>query len=140
MVALAVAAPGLAQNVVGNWKGKVVLDATKIPKAPNAEAQKRVDAGLAMVKKLQIGLSLRANKTFLATVSGGPVGAGKKQTSEGTWKQSGSTILLTSTKQNGKPAKDNSPQTLTIAPGGRSLTMKPGGKGSAPGVKILFTR
>ena len=68
-----------------------------------------MDAGLAQIKKMVVTLELKPNKTYVADAKNLP---GKKapEYNEGTWKQEGNTLWLTSTKSNGKPTTDKKPQ------------------------------
>jgi hypothetical protein len=136
-ILLAVAALVLAAGVEGAWKGKVTFDRTAMPKAPNPQAQKQMEDGLAMVKKMAISLTLRPNKTYTAVATNVPGRTGPEK-SEGTWKQQGNTLWLTSVKENGKPAKDKTPQKFMILDGGKKLSLS--AAGMPAWVKVTFTR
>lgn len=127
----------LAVNVVGKWKGKVVVDTTKFPKASNPDQQKAMDSGLAMLKKMQFSIDLKANKTYVAVATNLPGHAGP-QKDEGTWKLDGNTLWLTSVKQNGKPAQDKKPKKFLVQDGGKKITL--GEAGLPPGVAVFFVR
>lgn len=131
------AASGMAQNLVGVWKGKVEVDMSQLPKNLTPQQKQMMDQGLAVAKKMVITLNLRANKTYMASVTGLPQAAAQKgpNTNEGTWRVQGSKLFLTSVKENGKPAKSKTPQQFTIAPGGKSFWLQGG-----PGGKVVFRR
>ena len=128
-----------AGSVVGTWKGVIVMDTSKLPKPKDANQQKMMDAGIAMVKKMKITLNLKADKTYAASFSGGPDGASK--TSTGKWSQSGTTVTMTPQKDGGKPVtgEQAKPQKLTVSADGKTLTMSPPSQGGMS-VKIVFSR
>ncbi len=131
------AAAALPAGVVGTWKGKVTVDTSKAPKPTNPQQQKSMDAGLAMLKKLEIILNVKPNKTFVVDAKNIP-GKPAPERSEGTWKQEKNVLWLTSVKDNGKPAKDKKPQKFLILDGGRKLSLTQ--EGMPPWVKVVFTR
>jgi hypothetical protein len=137
---LAVFTMALAQNVTGAWKGKVSVDFSKFPAPKDDNGKKMIAQAKDMISKMSITLNLNANKTYEVVAAGLP-GAEKTQTSEGTWKQSGTSLTLTATKENGKKPTGNNakPQTLTVSADGKKMTMKfPGGE--SMGGAIIFTR
>lgn len=133
----AFAASLLAADVTGVWKGKVSFDRTQMPKSQNAEQQKGMEAGLAMVKNLQVVLTLKANKTYTAVAKNVP-GKEGDQKSEGTWKQEGNTLWLTTVTDNGKPSKDKKPQKFLVLEGGKKLSLA--AEGMPKFMKVTFTR
>jgi hypothetical protein len=127
-----------AQSVVGAWKGKVSMDLSKFPKAQNPQQQQMIDQMVEQMKKMQISLSLAANKTYTATASGLP-GQQGAQKAEGKWTLAGRTLTLTTTKENGKAPKNNKPQKFTLSPDGKKLTMVME-QGGPPGMSLVFTK
>ena len=101
-IVIGIAAFILAAGVAGKWKGKVILDTSKMPKAQNPQQQKAMENGFAGVKKMVIMLELKANKTYIADAQNMP-GKAAPEHNEGTWKQEGNTLWLTSTKS---PCRD----------------------------------
>lgn len=136
-ITMSLAASLLAAGITGKWKGKVVLDASKLPGAQNEQQRKQMEAGFAMIKKMVIHLDLKANKTYVADAKNMP-GGQPDQHSEGTWKQDGNTLWLTAIRDNGKPANDKKPQRFLIQDKGRKLVMAE--SGMPPGIQIFFTR
>lgn len=136
--ALALAAVAFAASPVGNYSGKIVLDKSKLPKGQNAQQQKMIDDGIAQVAKMKVDLAIKSNKTFNITMSGGPLS--KPSTAEGTWSQSGNTVNLKTTKQDGKKVegKAGQTQTMTMSKDGKTLTLDGASQGM-PG-KMVFTR
>lgn len=105
------------------------------------DQKKAVEQQLAEAGKLTISLTLRPNNTFTLSFNppAGMAGA-QKMTVEGKWLQKGTTVTLTATRQNGKavPAKDQQPQTMTVASGGKTMRWSQG-KDPRQGT-IVFTR
>lgn len=127
----------LAQNVTGNWKGKISMDMSKLP-APKDDAGKKMMAQMKdMMAKMSISLVLNANKTYTVKASGIP-GSSATQTSEGKWTQNGKTLTLTPTKENGKKPKDTKSQNITVSADGKTLKLDIPGVGG--GGSIIFTR
>lgn len=139
-ISLALFAIALAQNVTGAWKGKASVDTSKLPKMEGVDQKKMVDEIKSMLGKMTINLDLKANKNYAIKVTGLPNNT-KDQTSEGTWKQSGKTITLTPTKENGKKPTGESakPQNLTVSADGKKMTMPLPGGAMFGGV-VTFTR
>jgi hypothetical protein len=127
----------MAANIVGTWKGKVTVDLSKAPKAQNDQQRAMMDKILADVRKMDIRLTIRANKTFAAVAKRSPSRPGPQNT-EGTWKQEGSTLWLTSLKVDDKPAKDKKPQRFQILENGKKLSLNQ--EGMPTWIKIIFTR
>jgi hypothetical protein len=95
------------QNPVGAWKGHVVIDASKMTiKDPNQV--KIVKQRVAAAEKVQVTLTLNANKTF----SGGP------PPSSGTWVQKGNIVTLTATNAAGKSGN----QVFVLSKDGKTMT------------------
>lgn len=118
----------LAASPVGVWKGKIQFKAPNLPATMNPQQKAMVQQQLAMVQKMQIVLNIKANKTFTASVSGGPAGANQKQ-QNGTWTQNGNNLVMTD-------AKSKTAQTFALSANGKTLSFDmPGGQG-----KIVFTR
>jgi NACalpha-BTF3-like transcription factor len=128
-----------APAVVGTWSGKVVFDTSKLPKATTPEQKKMMDDMMAQVKKMRVTLKLNSNKTF--TVKSPAAFGQPAHAAEGTWKQSGQKLTLTTTKEDGKKpsAESAKPQDLTISKDGKSLTLVPPGA-QAQSFKFIFTR
>lgn len=133
----ALAASILAVGVVGKWKGKINIDASKLPKAANPQQQKSMEAGLASVKKADLTLNLKANKTYIADAKNLPGKTGVER-NEGNWKQEGNTLWLTTTRTNGKPVQGKKPQKFLITDGGRKIVLA--AEGMPPFMSIVFTR
>lgn len=138
LVAVAsIAVCAFAQSPVGAWKGKIQMDVSKMPKAANPAQQKQMNEAMAKVKAITLNLNMKANKTFTISI---PAMMGQPgHTAEGTWTQSGKKVVLTSTKEDGKPPKKKEPQTLTLDGNGRKMTMVPPG-GAGMNVKIIFSK
>jgi hypothetical protein len=138
LVAVAsIAVCAFAQSPVGAWKGKILMDMTKMPKAANAAQQKQMNDAMAKVKAITLNLNMKANKTFTISI---PAMMGQPgHTAEGTWVQSGKKITLTSTKEDGKVPKKKEPQVLTIEGNGRKMSMVPP-TGGGMDVKIVFSK
>lgn len=68
-----------------------------------------------------VSLTLKANKTYTSTQTGG-MGT---VTSEGTWVQSGSKVTLTPTKRDGKAVSGEGakPRAYTLSADGKSMTL-----------------
>ena len=130
------AASLLASNLVGTWKGKITIDQAGIPKVSDPQ-QQMVNSQVEAAKKMTITLTLKANKTYTADVKGVPGKTGTEK-NEGTWKQDGTTLWLTSVKDNGKPASDKKPQKFLVLDGGKKLTLA--AEGMPAFIKITFTR
>jgi hypothetical protein len=136
VVVASVAVCAFAQNPVGTWKGKIQMDASKLPKAKDATQQKQLDAAMAQVRAITITLSLNANKTYKISVP--PMGGQPGHTGEGTWVQKGKTLTLSAIKEDGKAPKDKRPQTVTMD-SARKMTMVPP-TGGPMGIKIVFAK
>lgn len=137
---LATFAFALAQGVNGVWKGKISVDLSKVPAPKDENGKKMLEQVKTMLGKMKITLNLKPNKTYSMTASGLP-NAMKDQTSEGTWKQSGKSVTLTPTKENGKKPTGESakPVTLTVSADGKKMSMAVPGAGSMGGT-LVFTR
>lgn len=127
----------VAANVVGTWNGKIILDTSSMPKPQNPQQKKALDDALAQIAKAKVVLKLNANKTFTIAATG--MGKAPSQNAEGTYKVSRNQVILTATKENGKPASEQTkkPQTLQLSADGKTLTLAPPGKS---GGKIVFRR
>jgi hypothetical protein len=129
-----------AQNIAGNWKGKVDFQMGKLPDSVTADQKKMIETQMAQVRKASISLVINANKTF-TMVSPGMQGG--QQKAEGKWTQTGNTVTLTITKNNGKAlTADQAKQgqlKLTVAAGGKRLDaqMPPAPMGK---MSLTFTR
>ncbi len=114
------ATTAFAQNVTGKWNGKIQMTKPPMPANATPEMKKRAETAMAMVSKVNIGLTLNANKTFTVVVTGPPTqGDSQKQT--GKWSQSGNVLTLTPDKKS--KSDKNDPQKLIIAKDGKTLTM-----------------
>ena len=137
---LVFAAASLAVEVTGAWKGQIVIDARQMPKPTDQKQRQAMENGLAMIRRMVIDLNLRPNRTFAVRMSGGPQGQPPRR-AEGKWSQSGNRITLSTTTEDGKPAKKgpNSTQTFTLAPNGRTMSMTLPGHGPVT-AKMVFRR
>ncbi len=132
---VAVASLSFCQNPVGAWKGKLNVNTATMPKASTPEQQKMIDKLLAQVKAATLKLDMKANKTFAIQI---PSIAGQRaRNAEGKWSQSGRTITLITTKEDGKPPKDKKPQKMIIDASGKKMSLTPTGSKQAA---IIFTR
>ncbi|HRI43556.1 MAG TPA: lipocalin family protein [Fimbriimonadaceae bacterium] len=137
---LAVFTFAMAQDVSGAWKGKISMDTSKIPAPKDEQGKKMLEQVKTMLGKMKITLNLNSNKTYAMKATGLP-NSMKDQVSEGTWKQSGKSITLTPTKENGKKPTGESakPVTLTLSADGKKMSMAvPGAAGM--GGSLVFTR
>ena len=77
---------------------------------------------------MTINLTMKKDNTYTLTTSGGPPQAKGNQDDKGTWKQSGKTVTVKSTKKGNKgPDK---PQSMTLSADGKTMTMNlPAGAG-----------
>lgn len=116
MAALSVQA--LAAGVVGVWKGHVVVDTSKMSKTLTPQQQQMIQQSIAATKSMVITLTIKANKTYTASVSGAP---GAPSTDTGTWKQSGNSVTMTGSKP-GPSGKPDS-QTMTLSKDGKTMTL-----------------
>lgn len=132
----AVAVSAIAQNPVGAWKGKIQMDASSMPKAQNAQQKQLIDKMLAQMKSMTLGLNMKANKTF--TIDVPSVGGQPGMKGEGTWSQKGNSVILVTTKQNGKPPTNSKPQTLKIQPGAKKMVLT--NMEGPQKVSIIFTK
>ncbi|HRF58520.1 MAG TPA: copper resistance protein NlpE N-terminal domain-containing protein [Fimbriimonadaceae bacterium] len=137
---LVVAVVAHAANAVGKWNGKLEI---KLPaNMPKMEAaqKKMMDDMLAEARKMRVALELKANNTYVLKATNIP-GPNKSATSEGTWKQTGSNIVITAKKEDGKAVSGDKakPQTMVLSKDGKSMTLNlPGGMGGS--AKVIFTR
>src|SRR5438876_11018219 len=83
-----------ASTPVGTWKGHIIIDMSKLPKAPNPQAQQQMDQGVAKAKQIVVTLKLSANKTYTSDA----VGAPGDPKDNGTWSLNGKTLSITSKK------------------------------------------
>jgi hypothetical protein len=137
-VPLILASLAMAADPAGTYSGKILIDKSKMPKAPNPEQQKQMDAMFAKIGLMKINLVMKSNKTFTISMEGGPLP--KKNDAQGTWSQKGDTVTMKTTKQDGKDVSgaNGQVQNLTLSKDGRTLTLDAAGMG-APG-KIVFTK
>ena len=134
----AVALIAFAQSgVLGTWKGKVTVNVAKLPKVDGKEGQKMIEQMKAMLSKMTMTLVMKPNKTFTVTVSNLP-GKAANQSAGGNWTQAGTKVTLTTTTENGKPAKKKEVQTLMLSADGKKMNMNiPEANGAA---SVTFTR
>jgi len=132
--ALLMAGIAAASNPVGHWKGKIHLDASKMPQSGgNTEQNKKFMAQMkSMMEKMTILLDIKKDHTFSVQVNGGPNSNSKKE-QHGTWSQKGD--MLTLTDSNEKSSKHNS-QNFRLSHNGKILTLESAG---VPG-NVTFTR
>jgi hypothetical protein len=113
-------------NVAGAWKGKIVIDDSKMTLKDPAQI-KMAKQQIAQARTIKVTLTLNANKTF---VGGPPPSTGK-------WSQSGNSVILTSDKKG--PDGKNGTQTFTLSKDGKTLTLAmPARQGILS--KIVLTR
>lgn len=138
LVAVAsVAVCAFAQSPVGSWKGKILMDTSKMPKAANPQQQKAMNEAFAKVKAVTLTLNVKGNKTFTITIP--PMMGQPGHNAEGTWTQKGNTVTMISTKEDGKPSTKKQPQTMTMDGTGRKMTMVPP-NGGPMNIKIIFSK
>lgn len=131
-VLTALSASVLASSPVGNWKGHVVIDTSKMQKVKDPKMQQMIDQGIAKAKSMVISLSIKADKTYTASASGSGAPADKDN---GTWKLAGNTLTLTSLKKDSA----QKPQAFTMSSDGKTLTLSlPSGQGAS--AKVIFKR
>lgn len=135
MVATFVTA-SFAASPVGTWVGKIVLDKTpEIPAQASPAQKQQMQSMIDQIKKIRINLVVKSNKTFL--LSAPAIGPQPATKAEGTWAQKGSTVTLTTTKENGKAVSGTKakPQDFQLSANGKSLSMGTPGMG-----KLVFTK
>jgi hypothetical protein len=102
-----------AQNPVGTWKGKVLLDTSKMPKMTNPDQKKMMDKMLATTRAMVITIVMKSDKTYVATMTGGP----NTPPEGGTWSVKGNTVTMTSKKKGGQS------QPFTLSADGKTMSM-----------------
>ena len=135
LAAISLCALSLASNPVGHWRGKIHLDASKMPKSSqmDAEQQKKFMAQMkTMMEKMVIELNLKKDHTFIVHVTGAPNQAGS-QDQHGTWSQKGDTLTLTGSKDT---SHGKGSQNFHISHNGKILTLD---SKEGPG-SLTFTR
>lgn len=137
VVAVSLAA-NLDTNIVGKWNGSIQVDTSKIPPMTDPAMKKKVDETLAKLKKAKIVVMIKKDHTYTTKSTGMPNMAGgpdKNTVSEGTWKQDGKVVTLTTTKEDGKPAKNaGDSQAFTISKDGKSMSA------NLPGATVVLKR
>ncbi len=123
------AAVASAANPVGTWTGKFLIKMPPVPASATPQQKQMMTKMMAQVKAGRITMSLKANKTYTAKITGMPmVPNGGNET--GTWSQTGNAVTI---KDNKRP---NNPQKLTMSADGKKMTLLlPNGQGS-----VVFTR
>jgi hypothetical protein len=112
-------------NVVGAWKGKIKIDMSKLPKAANPQMQAMMQKQLAMVKAASLYIDLQKNGSYTAGTKG--MGQDEKKDS-GTWKVSGSSLTLTSSKEKSQS------HAFKLSKDGKTFSTE------VPGGSVVFTR
>lgn len=122
-------------NAAGTWKGHITLDTSKMQKQKDPKVQAQIMDSLKKAASVTINLTLKPNKTYSATTTGGPVANQPPDT--GTWSQTGNSVTMTSTKKK-TPAKSDT-QTLTMSPNGKTMSLTlPSMMGIV--AKVVFSR
>lgn len=134
-VALIAVQAAAAGNAAGIWKGRIVVDFSKMQKTATAEQQKMINAQVEAVKKIAVTIVLKPNGTYTSSTTGLP-GATKPKEDGGTWKQSGNKVTFTASKPTqGKPES----QTLTMSSDGKGMVLDlPAGGGAT--AKLVLHR
>jgi hypothetical protein len=119
------------QNPVGTWKGKVLIDTSKMKKVGDPQQQAMIEKGIAAGRNMVITIVMKANKTYVASMSGGP----QSPPDSGTWSLKGNTVTMTSNKKNGKSQS----QPFTLSADGKTMSMSmPPMMGAT--AKVVFKR
>lgn len=124
---LATCALSFAGEVTGKWVGKVSLEADK-------KTMESIQANGGAKLLPTVDLEFMANKTYKSKQHGGKDNV--EHTSEGTWSQSGTKVVLTPKKRDGKAVTGEAgkPKTYTLSKDGSTLVLdltpqvKPGAK------------
>lgn len=133
-----------AQNVVGIWHGKFVIDASAVKLPTDVEKRKAFQARLdmlnGMIAKAKVTLTLNTNKTFTLLAENVP-GTVPVDKSVGTYTKTAKDVVLLTKTENGKPPTGSSakPQHVEIAGGGKKLVMQIQNASSVK-VTLVFTR
>lgn len=128
-----------AQNYIGTYKGKMTIDRGAVSAKLTPDQKKMIENAFKELDKMKLTLTISKDKTFKLTTVGGPQ-TSKTNTSGGTWTPSGSNLKLTFKTVNDKPMSKAQEQTLTIADGGKTLTLIPSAGQGAGRSKVVFTR
>ncbi|MBV6457398.1 MAG: hypothetical protein HONBIEJF_00506 [Fimbriimonadaceae bacterium] len=137
LVSILAAGSGFAQSFIGTYKGKMTVDRATVSANLTPEQKQMVEKALKDLDKMKLTLTISKDKTFKLVSVGGPQTA-KSNSSSGTWAQTGKSLKLTFKTVNDKPISKAQEQTLSIADGGKTLTLSPGqGAGKS---KVVFTR
>ena len=129
----------IAASPVGSWTGRIVLD--KMPAIPAntpPEQKKMINDMISKLKLYRIAMVVKGNKSFTITAPPMPMMGDKTgNKAEGTWKQSGTKVTFTTTKDNGKaPVGENAkPKDATLSADGKTLTFAVATQG-----KLVFTK
>src|SRR5579862_2332039 len=114
-------AQALAINMAGVWKGKLQVDISKMSSAIPADQQAGIRKGVEQSKSVLITATLNANGTYTVSYTGLKQKKGNR-TETGTWKQVGSSVLMTpaAAQPNGKPRT----QTLIVSTDGKTMVLQ----------------
>ena len=127
----------LAATPVGKWTGRISMKAPSIPANANPQQKAFVQQMVAQLAKARVLMTLKADKTFVMTVTGMPMAASQKP-QMGKWSQKGNVVMLTSTApaMAGRPKPKPSTQKATLSADGKTMTLvAPNDQG-----KVVFTR
>lgn len=117
----------LAQNPVGNWKGKLNIKFPPIPANATPQQKAQFTEMKGKIAKAVITLTLSGNKTWSLKATGLPMSPNGGE--KGTWTQAGKTITMKTTPKPGGPVAP--PQTATLSADGKTMTVLiPNGMGS----------
>jgi hypothetical protein len=133
---LSLTAMASAQNVVGNWKGKLVIDEKSMPKMEGQQAA-MMKQMMDNMKKMSFVLDLKKDKTFTVIVKGLDVKADQQPKPQtGKWVQKGNKIELSGDGANQR----GQTQVFTLSKDGKKLSQTlPAGQGG-PKAELVFSR
>ncbi len=126
-------------QILGTWKGRMEIDASRI-KSQNAAQQKQVrDAVMTMAKGTSMVLTVKPNRTYVVMLTRTTAQGKRTQKVEGTWTFGSGKMILTPAKRDGKPVdpKRATKQEFSLAKDGKSLVRDLAG--IAPG-KLVYRR
>jgi len=135
----ALTSAAFAGQLTGTWHGHIKINMASMPANMPAAQKEQAMKSIKMTESMVVNLTLKADHTFVVTMTGMPKAAGKSPQNEGgTWSQSGSTVSIQGVKD-GK--KMGNPQVFTLAKDGKSFSMvqkNPMTKQDA--ATVIFTR
>jgi hypothetical protein len=131
-------ASAIAQSPVGTWKGKLNMKMPPMPAGMDPKMKAMVEQQMGQLKKMVVNLNMKKDNTYVITTTGGPQMAGNDE-DKGTWKQSGKTVTITSTKKR-KNMGEQKPQAMTLSNDGKTMTLTLKGPGGASQGAVTFTK